>query len=96
VRLKPACLAAAALLSLAAPAVALADPHWEHGGPDHDEWRRQAWREHEWREHGRREPASWSYGGRGWGPPPRCFIESRGAYAWDGGYAYRPVRVCYR
>ena len=45
-RLNTVCLAGAALLSLAAPAAALADP-W-----DHDGWRREAWREHEWRKAG--------------------------------------------
>jgi len=88
-RLKSFCLAGAALISLAAPAAALADP-W-----DHDDWRRHEWREQEWREHELREHARWEDGPRGW-YGPRCVVEDRGWYDGWGRYVYRPVRVCYR
>jgi hypothetical protein len=102
-RLKSVCLAAAALLSLAAPATALADPEWGRDasrGPgwDHDGWRphehhEHAWRdEHAWREHEPwARPAAWGgYGG------PRCVVEDHGFYDWYGRYVPRPVQVCYR
>jgi hypothetical protein len=94
---KSVCLAAAALLCLAAPATALADPYWEHDGwRGHEgpgpEWRGHEWREHGWRDHdgwrGRPVPTAW-YG-------PRCVVEDRGFYDWYGRYVPQPVRVCYR
>ena len=90
-RLNTVCLAGAALLSLAAPAAALADP-W-----DHDGWRREAWREHEWREHQWREHERWEH--RRWDARwygPRCVVEDRGFYDGWGRWVYRPVRICYR
>ncbi|MCI3180443.1 hypothetical protein C5708_09270 [Caulobacter sp. CCUG 60055] len=94
-------LGGAALLTLAAPMTALADPGW--GG--HDGWRDRGWREHEWREHERwerwrdRDRDRWRWRGYyGYPPPvyyaPRCYIENQGYYNWYGEYVYRPVRVC--
>ena len=86
--MKSIILAGATVLSLAAPAAALAQPYWGHGY--HEGWRdRDDWRRHEWREHER-----WEHGGWGWGYAPRCVIEDRGYYNWYGQYIYRPVRVC--
>lgn len=93
-------LVGAAVLALAAPAVASADPWWGHDGDhhegwrDHDGWRdREAWRDHErWEHHG----GYWGYGG--YAPPPvyyrRCFIQNQGYYNWWGQYEVRAVRVC--
>ncbi|MDR3511806.1 MAG: hypothetical protein P4L73_09235 [Caulobacteraceae bacterium] len=100
--MKSILIAGAALVSLAAPAAAFADPYWgggDHGGY-HDGWRGggDGWREHEWREHEARERGGWgapAYGyGYGWSYAPRCYVESRGHYTWYGEYVYQPVRVC--
>lgn len=82
--LKSIILAGATVLSLAAPAVALADP-WDRGWHDRDDWRR-----HEWREHHER----WEHRGYGYGYAPRCFVEDRGYHDWYGRWIYRPVRIC--
>jgi hypothetical protein len=55
-RLKKPLLAVAALVALAAPAAAFADPGW---GPDDGGWSRREWREHQWREHEWREHHGW-------------------------------------
>jgi hypothetical protein len=87
--LKSIVLAGVTVLSLVAPAAALADP-WGHDRGYHDGWRdRDDWRRHEWREH-----EAWEHRGYGWDYGPRCFIETRGYYAWRGEYVSRPVRVC--
>ena len=87
--LKTLALAGATILSLAAPAVALADP-WDHGRGYHEGWRdRDDQRGHEWREHDR-----WEHRGYGWGYGAPCWVENRGYYNWYGDYAYRPIRVC--
>jgi hypothetical protein len=94
-RPKSVCLAAA-LLSLAAPATALADPDWGRDawrGPgwDHDSWRGREHHERAWREHeARPRPAAWGWYG------PRCVVEDHGFYDWYGRYVPRPVQVCYR
>lgn len=111
---KTVCLAGAALVAIAAPAAALADPYWGgHDGwraeaPNHQEWREHQWRDHEWREHRAwdhetRDHETWDHEAwerrAAWGwdaPPPRCVVETRGHYDWDGNYVYQPVRVCYR
>jgi hypothetical protein len=93
-RLKSVCFAGAALLSLALPAAASADPDW--GGRDPDDWRRHEWREHEWREHEWREHERWEHRRWAWDGPPRCVVEDRGFYDDWGRWIYRPVRVCYR
>ena len=91
-RLKSVCLAGAALVAIALPAAASADPYWEHDGWRAHEWREDAWRDHEWREH-----AAWEHGpGWGWSGGPRCVIEDRGHYDWYGAYIHHPVRVCWR
>ena len=88
-------LAGATLLSLAAPAAAFAQPYWDHDrgyhdggdydrGRDRDEWRRREWREHQ----------AWEHRGYGYGYAPRCVVENRGYYAWNGRYVSRPVEVC--
>jgi hypothetical protein len=90
--LKTIVLAGVTALTLAAPAVALADPDWgrDRGYHDHDGWRdRDGWRRHEWREHEAREHRGYT-----WGYAPRCFVENRGYYTWYGDYVSRPVRVC--
>lgn len=82
-------LAAATVLSLAAPVAAMAEP-WDHDRGYHEGWRdRDDWRRHEWREHER-----WEHRGYGWGYAPRCWIENRGYYNWYGQYIYRPIQVC--
>ncbi|HXA38007.1 MAG TPA: hypothetical protein VNW53_03335 [Phenylobacterium sp.] len=87
--LKSIVLAGVTALSLAAPAVALADP-WDHDRGYHEGWRdRDEGRRHEWREH-----EAWEHRGYGWGYGPRCFIERRGYHNWYGEYVWRPVRVC--
>ncbi len=95
-------LAAATVVSLAAPAAAKADPYWGHEGGYREGWRdgedrrEHEWREHEWREHGQwqrhewRGHEAWEHGGYG----GRCFVERRGYYNWYGQYVSRPVRVC--
>lgn len=89
-RLKSVCLAGAALLAIAVPAAASADP-WDHDGWREHQWREhQAWREHEWREHEAWEQRADWYGG------PRCVIEARGRYDGYGNYVREPVRVCWR
>ncbi|MDR3507225.1 MAG: hypothetical protein P4L64_04925 [Caulobacteraceae bacterium] len=90
--IKSTVLAGAALLALAVPAAAMADPYWDRDGDGgRHEWREHQWREHEWREH-----EAWEHRGEGWrwGYAPHCFIENRGYYTWYGEYEYRPVRVC--
>lgn len=97
--LKMIALAGMTALTLAAPAVALADP-WDHdrgyhdgdGWRDRDGWRgREEWRRHEWREHEAWEHRGYGYG---WGDDRRCFVERRGYYNWYGQYVSRPVEVC--
>lgn len=86
--LKSIVLAGATLLSLAAPAAAMAQPYWDHDRGYHEGWRdRDDGRRREWREHER-----WEHGGGYYAP--RCFIENRGYYNWYGTWVYRPVRVC--
>lgn len=83
--LKTIALAGVTLMSLAAPAAALADPRWDHDRSyyDHDRYR-DGWRRREWRD---RDDWRYGYG-------PRCWIENRGYYNWYGDYVYRPIRVC--
>ena len=80
--LKSIVLAGVTVMSLAAPAVALADPSWGYDRSyrevrrDRDDWRgREAWSH------------------RGWNRP-HCFVENRGYYGWHGRYVSRPVEVC--
>jgi hypothetical protein len=82
--LKSIALAGATLLTLAAPAAAVAQPYWGHDRGDYDRrWRdRDDWRRSEWRD-------DWRHG---YGP--RCVIENRSFYNWRGQYVYNPVRVC--
>jgi hypothetical protein len=85
--LKSIALAGAALLSLAIPAVASAQPSW--GGYDHDGWRRDNFRAYaDWG----RGPR-WDQGPR-WGYAPRCFVEPRAVYNGWGHYVVEPVRIC--
>ena len=87
--LKSIALAGATLITLAAPAAAVAQPYWGHdrGDYDRDRWRdRDDWRRHQWREHER-----WGYA---YGYGQRCWVERRGYYNWYGDYVYRPIRVC--
>ena len=95
--LKKIVLAGVAVLSLAVPAAALAQPYdgrgdgW-HEGWRGDDWRRQDWRAHEWRDHAY---GGYGYGynyGYGWGP--RCVVEHRGFYNAWGRYEPQDVRVC--
>jgi hypothetical protein len=83
-RLKSLALAAATVVSLAAPAAALAQPYG--GYHDHREWRehRRYWRDHD------------RYAHRRYWRGPRCRTEMRGHYNWRGDYVHRPVRICYR
>lgn len=92
-KLKSIILAAGAMLTLAAPAAAFADAYWGHDRGYHDGWRGDddAWRRHEWREH-----EAWEHRARFDYDAPRCVIENRGYYAWDGDWVNRPGRVCYR
>lgn len=83
--LKSIVLAGVTAMSLAAPAVAFAQPYWDQDrGYHNDDWRRHQWRERE----------RWEHRGYSYGYGPRCFIEDRGYYAWNGRYVSRPVRVC--
>ena len=90
--LKTLALAGATLVTLAAPAIATAQPYdrggYEHGGYDRDR-DRDAWRRNEYRAYER-------YDQRGdWRDYRRCFTETRGGYyAWNGRYAPRMVEVC--
>lgn len=94
-------LAAAGLLSIAAPAAVHADPwdngyggYYDQGRHEGDHWRDDnGWRDREWRENSRRRRDHWG-SGYGWGYRPRCWIENRGHYTWDGEYVYRQVRIC--
>ena len=93
--IKSLILAGATVLSLAAPAVALADPYWEHEGGYHQHWRdADDSRRGEWRGRGWREHESWEHRHYGSEYAPRCFIEHRGYYDGYGDYVSRRVRIC--
>lgn len=88
-------LTCAALLAIAIPAAASADP-WDHDGWRDHEWRGHEWRENAWREHEWREHEAWAHRDRwGW-YGPRCVIEDRGHYDWYGNFIHEPVRICWR
>lgn len=95
--LKTLALAGATLVTLAAPALATAQPYerdYDRGGYDRDRDRggydRDAWRRHEWRAYDRYEDRRQDY--RDY---RRCFTEQRGGYyAWNGRYVPRMVEVC--
>jgi hypothetical protein len=82
--LKSIVLAGVTVMSLAAPAVALADPSWQHDRGyreirrDRDDWR------------GRE---AWDHRGYAWNRR-HCFVENRGYSGWNGRYVSRPVEVC--
>ena len=90
--LKKLALAGATLVTLAAPAIAMAQPYdgYDRGYyRDRDDDRRDAWRRHEWRAYER-------YEHRGdYRDYRRCYTETRGGYyAWNGRYVPRVVEVC--
>ena len=88
--LKSIVLAGATVVSLAAPAVALADPDWGQARGYHDrDYRRDRddWRRGEYRAFDR-------WDGRYDRGYARCFVEHRGYYNWYGHYVSRPVEVC--
>src|SRR5581483_3491296 len=101
--LKSLILAGAAAASLAAPAVALADPAWgDHGGWNHQDggWRgdhRGDFRDGDHRGWGWRDHDGWRGGyryGWGYGYDRGCYTTERGYHNWYGEYVVRPVQVC--
>ncbi|MBS0333928.1 MAG: hypothetical protein JSS35_14260 [Proteobacteria bacterium] len=93
--LKTLALAGATLVTLAAPAMAMAQPYgYDRGDYDrrafdrgyHD---RDAWRRHEYRAYERFDRRDDYRDYR------RCHTETRGGYyGWNGRYAPRTVEVC--
>ncbi len=83
--LKTMIMAGATLVSLAAPAAAMAQPYgyYNQGAYDRDAWRHREYRAYE-RFEGRHD----------WRDYRRCFTEERGYYAWNGRYVSHPVEVC--
>ena len=80
-------IAAAAVIALAAPAIASADPwggHW--GGHWGGRW---AYGDRDFHGPDFRPIRTW-----GWGYGPHCWIAPRGHYDYWGRWVVRPVEVC--
>ena len=85
--LKTMIMAGATLVTMAAPAVSMAQT-WDR---DHYRYDRDhdGWRDREWRAYDRYEDRRYD-----WRDQRRCWTEDRGFYNWYGRYEHRPVEVC--
>ena len=101
--MKSIALAGAVLLSLGAPAAALAQGYGDHRDGDYraqDDrggWNRGDQRDGDgyrqsWRQQGDDYGRGYGFGRHNYGQ--RCFYQTRGYYNWHGQYRQHQVRVC--